>query len=467
MGNLSVLKFKSYHLRALSVWVMCLVGAATANAQSTADKDKIAAESLKAADTQFANKDYSKAIDSYTIVIGLTSSKYICDYALRKRGDAKLEKQDYKSALEDYQQFLNFKPEGKTSDRVDLVGFDSSIYKYKLDELDVSKFYLNMGIAKVRVGDKAGACEIFQATCPEVNRACTYAAEYCSPKTSSSTTHSRVASAQTQLKIGTYTSQSQERHDFKNLIPLSAPAHIQIKIRSLDPDGTAKTQFVRGDLKGDLSGTIDSEGKLLLEGFLFDYSRREFKTKLVAIVKDGTFTKGRYVADSSNLKVIGEFSGSTFSNPNEDEDKLTFTPTSKEGVTNGSQASSSKLVVGTYTANAAETIETRGLPTVKWNKIIQIKVKSLDDEGNIKLELAISGTKGGVAGRIDSVGNLNLKGSLYDAARKEFKLNMTTTIKDGHFANGSYVLEGALVKDTGAFGIATLLKDDFEDVPLQ
>lgn len=452
MKHVSLAKFRDLSLMALAVVVLSL-GNPIAKSQSSADKQRIADEVLSKADAQFANKNYSRAIESYTVVIGLEPTKGTLRYALWKRGDAKLEMRDHKGALEDYDQLFNVPsvPSITTAELSDL--------RY----INFGKAMNNRGLAKIQIGDKAGACEDFGFACsiPKEygeSNGCKNVTEYCNVKTSSSTGNSGTASALHQLKIGTYTVQSQETLDFKNLIPLSAPAQIQIKIRSIDPDGTVKAQFVRGDVKGDLSGTIDSDGKLLLEGFLFNYSRREFKIKLVALSKDGSLTKGKYVADSSILKIIAEFSGSTFSNPKEDEDKLTLTPPSKSGA---KSSSASSLQIGTYTADSAETVDTRGLPSVRWNKIIQIKVESLDNEGNIKLALAISGTKGEVAGRIDSGGNLQLNGYLFGSDRREFKLNMTTTITDGHFVNGRYVLESTLVKATGTFNIAVIVKDDF------
>jgi tetratricopeptide (TPR) repeat protein len=451
---------------ALFVVVVSLGNSAAAKAQSATDKDKIAAESLNTADSQFAMKNYSKASENYTIVIGLTSSEYVHSYALRKRGDAKLEMQDYKGALEDYEQSSKSKP-GLTpvaKRSIDLTGrdFDSSIYRNTMD-VDPLESVLNRAFAETHVGDKVSACEVFRAMCPNMSRACAYAAEYCIPKTSSSTSPSIVTSLQTQLRIGTYTLQPDERLDFKDVSSVVLHPEIQIRIRSVGRDGTVKAQFDRGnvgDLKGDLSGTIDPDDKLLLEGFLFGYSRREFKTQLVALVKGGTLTKGKYVADSSSLKIIGEFNGSTFSKPDDDEDKLTFTSSSKSGTTR-SPASFSKLEIGTYTADAAEIIESRGLPTVRWNKTIQIKVESLDNEGNIKVEFAISGTKGEVSGRIDNGGSLQLNGYLFGADRTKFKFNMTTTVKDGRLVDGRYVLESKLLKDTGTFNIAVIVKDDF------
>jgi hypothetical protein len=84
---------------------------------------------------------------------------------------------------------------------------------------------------------------------------------------------------------------------------------MRIKIVSIDEEGKVKAQIIMSNnQRGDVSGNIDSEGKLRLEGFLTHTSlpdKREFK--LTAIVKDNTLTKGEYLKTSPRLKSTGVF----------------------------------------------------------------------------------------------------------------------------------------------------------------
>lgn len=84
---------------------------------------------------------------------------------------------------------------------------------------------------------------------------------------------------------------------------------MRIKIISIDEESNVKAQIIlSNNQQGDVSGTIDSEGKLRLEGFLTHKvlpGKREFK--LTAVVKDNTLTNGKYIKTSSTLKSTGEF----------------------------------------------------------------------------------------------------------------------------------------------------------------
>lgn len=85
---------------------------------------------------------------------------------------------------------------------------------------------------------------------------------------------------------------------------------LRIKIIRIDEEGNVEAQIILSNRqKGDVSGTIDAEGQLRLEGVLTHTvlpDKREFK--LTAVVKGNTLTNGKYIKTSSSLKSTGEFS---------------------------------------------------------------------------------------------------------------------------------------------------------------
>jgi hypothetical protein len=123
--------------------------------------------------------------------------------------------------------------------------------------------------------------------------------------------------AENNLKLGTYVA-SVEQTTTANSdgFTVTDSLKMRIKIISID-DNSVKAQIILNNDKGNVSGKIDSEGKLQLEGFLTNpMVRGESEFRLTATVKDNTLTKGKYLKTSKYVKSKGEFNIATL----EDED---------------------------------------------------------------------------------------------------------------------------------------------------
>jgi hypothetical protein len=110
----------------------------------------------------------------------------------------------------------------------------------------------------------------------------------------------------TALNLGTYKALATETFKADNLPELQQSVTIRIKIDSIDQNGSVKAQVFRYGAKGLLKGTIDSDGRLQLEGYIVA-STGEQKITLTAALEDKTLTKGKYLVVAFSGKTNGFF----------------------------------------------------------------------------------------------------------------------------------------------------------------
>lgn len=83
---------------------------------------------------------------------------------------------------------------------------------------------------------------------------------------------------------------------------------MRLRIVSVDEKNNVKAYVVIHNHKGDVSGSVDSEGNLRLEGVLtHTVLPGEWQFELTAVVKGDALRNGEYVKTSSRLKSKGEF----------------------------------------------------------------------------------------------------------------------------------------------------------------
>ena len=129
-------------------------------------------------DYEGAIEDYDKCLQLKPCRLDKTSAPHEWHQMLayEQRGDAKLELTDYQGAVADYNQSFQLFSAGKA--RGGLSSF--SLYEAVGD---LSKAYNKRGVAKDRLGDKAGACEDFRLACGLENAAaCENSKKACNQK---------------------------------------------------------------------------------------------------------------------------------------------------------------------------------------------------------------------------------------------------------------------------------------------
>lgn len=125
----------------------------------------------------------------------------------------------------------------------------------------------------------------------------------------SSEIESDLFSSSVKLNPGTYVGEaSQSSTASRDGFTVTDILQISIKIESIDTEGNIKAVIDLGNNRGNVSGRVDSEGKLQLEGSLFNPflgGSRQFY--LTATVKGTSLTAGKYTSNSPGTKSTGEF----------------------------------------------------------------------------------------------------------------------------------------------------------------
>jgi hypothetical protein len=124
-----------------------------------------------------------------------------------------------------------------------------------------------------------------------------------------------------------------------------------------------------------------------------------------------------------------------------------------------SPSTSTKLRLGTYKGAATTTNQFTGT--------LRIKIKSVDEEGNVKADLRASNGlygEGSLTGKVDAMGNLRLDGeivtTLYQTTR--WRITVTALVEDNALVKGKYREEaiGTGTEGAGEF-YRLVLEEDF------
>lgn len=284
-------------------FVLLLVNPFTSLAQSSEDKWKLAGEFVGKGEAAFKDKNYSEAIENFTVAIGLVpneASLYM------RRGDAKLISRDNRGAITDYSRVIQLCSDAEAAAKARMAKGIGGVTNNDLF-CNMPTAYLNRGIAKDRLGDRTGACADLRKACSEGNSdACKSSLQICEGKILSGTENGSISSS-VQLTLGTYIAEASQATTNRDGFTMTDLLQIKIAIESIDKEGNVQAVIIKNMHKGNVSGRVNSEGRLQLEGSLFDPSRNEWKINLTATVKGTTLTAGKYTATSFRVKTTGEF----------------------------------------------------------------------------------------------------------------------------------------------------------------
>lgn len=127
-----------------------------------------------------------------------------------------------------------------------------------------------------------------------------------------------------------------------------------------------------------------------------------------------------------------------------------------------SSPTSSKLKLGTYVVIAKELTRMKSSysgAAMELETRVSINIQSIDNEGNVKVELSRYDEKRQFNGKIDASGNLQVEGSYLSSYNLRWNFTLRAITQGNKIINGRYLIDGGSVEVKGSFNEAIWERD--------